>query len=68
MIGGLNFIKQTDTGELRIGSSIVMDAGLLPAVIERFAKDFPRAVLHVLHENIATQQNDDLRNRNVECE
>ncbi|MGP0093132.1 MAG: LysR family transcriptional regulator [Xanthobacteraceae bacterium] len=62
----IDFIKQPDAGELRIGSSIVVDAGLLPAVIERFAQDFPRAALHVLPENIATQQYDNLRNRNVE--
>jgi DNA-binding transcriptional LysR family regulator len=62
----IEFIKRPDTGELRIGSSIVVDAGLLPAVIERFSKDFPNAVLHVLPENIATQQYDNLRNRNVE--
>ncbi len=62
----IEFIKQPDAGELRIGSSIVADAGLLPTTIERFSKEFPRAVLHVLPENIATQQYDNLRNRNVE--
>ena len=62
----IEFIKQPDAGELRIGSSIVVDAGMLPAVIERFAQDFPRAALHVLPENIATQQYDNLRQRNVE--
>jgi DNA-binding transcriptional LysR family regulator len=48
--------RQSDAGELRIGSSIVVDAGFLPAVIERFVADFPKAVLHVVPENIATQQ------------
>jgi DNA-binding transcriptional LysR family regulator len=62
----IEFIKQPDSGELRIGSSIVVDAGLLPAVIERFSQDFPQAALHVLPENIATQQYDSLRHRNVE--
>ena len=62
----IEFIKQPDAGELRIGSSIVTDAGLLPAIIERFSQDFPRAVLHVLPENIATQQYDNLRDRKVE--
>jgi DNA-binding transcriptional LysR family regulator len=62
----IEFIKQPAAGELRIGSSIVADAGLLPAVIERFSEAFPRAVLHVLPENIATQQYDNLRDRNVE--
>jgi len=44
----------------------VVDAGLLPAILERFSQDFPRAVLHVMHEDIATQQYDNLRNRDVE--
>ncbi len=60
------FIKQPDAGELRIGASIVVDAGLQPAAIERFAQDYPRAALHVVPENIATQQYDNLRARNVE--
>jgi DNA-binding transcriptional LysR family regulator len=62
----IEFIRQPDAGDLRIGSSIVVDAGLLPAVIERFSEAFPRAALHVLPENIATQQYDNLRQRNVE--
>jgi DNA-binding transcriptional LysR family regulator len=59
-------IKQPDAGELRIGSSNVTDAGLLPAIIEQFSQEFPRAVLHVLHENIAIQQYHNLRNRKAE--
>jgi len=62
----LEFIKQPDAGELRIGSSIVTDAGLLPAIIDRFSQDFPRAVVHVFPENIAVQQYDNLRDRKVE--
>jgi DNA-binding transcriptional LysR family regulator len=62
----IEFIKQPDAGELRIGSSIVTDAGLLPAIMERFSQDFPRAVVHVLPENIAVQQYDSLRERKVE--
>ena len=42
------------------------DAGLLPAVIERFSQDFPRAALYVLHEDIAVQQYDNLRDRKAE--
>ena len=43
----IDFIKQPDAGDLRIGSSIVVDAGLLPAILERFSRDFPRPVLHL---------------------
>jgi DNA-binding transcriptional LysR family regulator len=59
-------IKQPDAGDLHIGSSIVTDAGLLPAIMERFALDFPRAAVHVMPENIAVQQYDNLRDRKVE--
>jgi len=62
----IEFIKKPDAGELRIGSSIVTDAGLLPAIMERFSQDFPCAVVHVLLENIAVQQYDSLRDRKVE--
>jgi DNA-binding transcriptional LysR family regulator len=62
----IEFIRQPDAGELRIGSSVVVDAGLLPAAIERFSQAYPRAALHVLPENIAAQQYDNLRQRNVE--
>jgi|SRR5215469_1575570 len=62
----IDSIKQPDAGDLHIGSSIVTDAGLLPAVMERFAQDFPRAAVHVTPENIAVQQYDNLRERKVE--
>jgi DNA-binding transcriptional LysR family regulator len=62
----IEFIKQPDAGELRIGSSIVTDAGLLPAIIERFSQELPRVVVNVLPENIAVQQYDNLRDRRVE--
>jgi len=62
----IDFLKQPDAGDLRISSSILTDAGLLPAIMERFSRDFPRTVFHVLHEDIAIQQYDNLRNRKVE--
>jgi DNA-binding transcriptional LysR family regulator len=62
----IEFIKQPDAGELRIGSSELMDAGLLSAIIERFSQKYPRAVLQVMHSNIVTLQYVDLRNRDVE--
>ena len=36
----IEFIKQPDAGDLRIGSSIVVDAGLLPAILERARESF----------------------------
>ena len=39
---------------------------MLPAILQRFSQDLPRAVVHVLPENIAIQQYDNLRDRKVE--
>ena len=62
----IDFIKQPDAGDLHIGSSIVTDAGVLPAILERFSQDFPGVAVHVSAENIAVQQYDNLRDRKVE--
>jgi DNA-binding transcriptional LysR family regulator len=38
----------------------------MPVCFQRFSHDFPRAMVHVLPENIAIQQYDNLRDRKVE--
>jgi hypothetical protein len=43
-----------------------MARGLFPILGERFSQEIPRVALHVLPENIATRQYDNLRDRNVE--
>ena len=57
----IEFIKQQDAGELRVGSAILVEAGLLPAIIEQFSREFPRVVFHLLQEDITTPQYDNLR-------
>jgi DNA-binding transcriptional LysR family regulator len=65
-INRIEFIKNPTSGDLRIGCSEPMAAGLLPAIAERFSNDYPGVVLHLLHSNVATLQYGDLRNRDVE--
>jgi len=62
----IEFLADPTSGELRVGCSEVMAAGLLPAIAERFSRDYPQVVLHLLHSNIAALQYSDLRNRDVE--
>jgi DNA-binding transcriptional LysR family regulator len=62
----IEFIKDPSSGELRIGCSEPMAAGVLPAVVEQFSRRYPRVRLHLLHSNVAALQYDDLRNRDVE--
>ena len=60
-------IKQPDAGELRIGSSIVTELRVcFQPSSNGFPQDFPRAALYVLHEDIAVQQYDNLRDRKAE--
>jgi len=65
-LNAIEFIKNPNSGELRIGCSEPMAAGLLPALAERFSQDYPGVVLHLLHSNVAALQYNDLRNRDVE--
>jgi hypothetical protein len=61
-------VKPPDAGEARIGSSIVTDANLLPAIMEH--RTSSRAVVHVLPENIPIEHSSSgrrrLRHRKVE--
>jgi DNA-binding transcriptional LysR family regulator len=59
-------IKDPHSGDLRIGCSEPMAAGFLPAVSERFSREYPGVNLHLLHSNVAALQYADLRNREVE--
>jgi|SoiMethySBSTD1v2_1073268.scaffolds.fasta_scaffold35136_6 DNA-binding transcriptional LysR family regulator len=64
----IEFLGDPASGELRIGSSEITMAGLLPAIVERFSRRYPRIRLHVALTNTATAQTQfqGLRERNVD--
>jgi len=62
----LDFLADPTAGELRIGSSESMAAGLLPAIIDRFSRQYPRVVLTVAQVVFATTQYRELRERGVD--
>jgi DNA-binding transcriptional LysR family regulator len=62
----LDFLADPAVGELRIGSSESMAAGLLPAIIDRFSRQYPRVTLTVAQATFATMQHRELRDRNVD--
>jgi len=43
----VNFLANPATGELRIGSTIAIATGFLPAVIDRLSRQYPRVVFHL---------------------
>ena len=62
----LAFLADPTVGELRIGSTESVAAGLLPAVIERFSRDHPRVHLDVAQAVISTLHYRELRERSID--
>jgi DNA-binding transcriptional LysR family regulator len=62
----LQFLADPTAGELRIGSSEGMAAGVLPAVIRRMARRYPGVVINVTQAVFATTQYRDLHERSVD--
>jgi DNA-binding transcriptional LysR family regulator len=62
----LAFLAQPGVGELRIGSTESVAAGLLPAVMDRFSREHPRVRLTVTQAVINTQHYRELRERSID--
>jgi DNA-binding transcriptional LysR family regulator len=62
----LEFLADPTAGELRIGSSEAMAAGVLPAVICEMSRKHPRVVVSVKQALFATTQYRELQERNVD--
>jgi DNA-binding transcriptional LysR family regulator len=62
----LEFLTNTNSGELRIGCPEAMAAGLLPALAEQFSRQCLGARLHVVHVDTARAEFDVLRERKVD--
>jgi DNA-binding transcriptional LysR family regulator len=62
----IEFLTDPDSGELRIGCPEIVMAGLLPAIIDKFVRQYPRIRLHAIHANTALLEFRELRERNVE--
>jgi DNA-binding transcriptional LysR family regulator len=62
----LAFLADPTAGELHIGSTESVAAGLLPAVIERFLREHPRVHLDVAQTVISTLHYRELRERSID--
>ena len=62
----LEFLADPTLGELRIGSSESLAAGLLPAVIDRFSRQYPKVTLTVAQAVVATTHYRELRERSID--
>jgi DNA-binding transcriptional LysR family regulator len=62
----IEFLTDPTSGELAVGCSEIMNAGIVPAISERFLQQHPRVQLRVIHADIALSQFNLLRERKVE--
>jgi len=62
----LEFLADPAVGELRIGSSESLAAGLLPAIIDRFSRQYPKVTLTVAQAVVATAHYRELRERSID--
>lgn len=62
----IEFLADPTAGEVRLGTTEAMAAGLVPAVIYRLARQFPRLTFEVLQARSLPSQYRDLRERTVE--
>ena len=62
----LEFLADPTLGELRIGSSESLAAGLLSAIIDRFSRQYPKVTLTVAQAVVATTHYRELRERSID--
>ena len=62
----LEFLADPTAGELSIGCTEPLAAGLLSVIVDRFSRRYPKAVFHVVTADAGTLQDHELPQRNIE--
>src|SRR5689334_1139314 len=62
----IELLADPTSGELRVGCPEITMAGLMPAIVERFSRQYPGIRLNVVLANIAMLQFQELRERKVD--
>jgi DNA-binding transcriptional LysR family regulator len=62
----IEFLADPTAGELRVGAAEPIIAGLLPAILERLHRQYPRIAILVKYILVAAWQYRDLRERNID--
>ena len=65
-IRDIEFLANPTVGEVRVASSELFAAGLLPAAIDRLSRRYPQIVVRVVQANTATLEFRELRERTVD--
>src|ERR1041385_4472689 len=62
----LQSLADPTTGELRIGSTEPVMAGLLPTIVDRLSRRYPKLALHIIEDEPPELQNRHLRNHDID--
>ncbi len=62
----IEFLADPTVGQVKVGCSESFMAGLLPAIIEKLSRDYPKVVVHADYAEHATTEFRELRNRSVD--
>jgi DNA-binding transcriptional LysR family regulator len=65
-IRDIEFLANPKAGEVRVGCPEGLAAGLVPAIIDRLSRRYPRVDVHVVHAETATLELRELRVRDVD--
>ena len=65
-IRDIEFLAHPKAGEVRVGCPEGLAAGLVPAIIDRLSRRYPRVDVHVVHAETATLELRELRERDVD--
>jgi DNA-binding transcriptional LysR family regulator len=65
-IRDIEFLSNPTAGEVRVAAGDTVAAGLLPAVIDRLSRRYPKIVVHVVQANAETMEFPELRERRVD--
>jgi DNA-binding transcriptional LysR family regulator len=65
-VGELQSLADPASGELRVGSAEPMMAGLLPAIVDRLSRQYPRLAVHIIEGEPPDLQNRHLRNHDID--
>jgi DNA-binding transcriptional LysR family regulator len=65
-IRDIEFLANPKAGEVRVGCPEAMVVGLVPAIIDRLSRRYPRIDVHVVHAETATLELRELRERDVD--
>src|SRR5215475_2841658 len=65
-IRDIEFLANPKAGEVRVGCAEALAAGLVPAIIDRLSRRYPRVDVRVVHAETATHELRELRERDVD--